>query len=72
MKSMSDDIVSLETVKAVEDSLRATIAEQAAIHIGRVDKLREDVIKAHFWIAVSIIATLVFSAAGIVLALIHH
>jgi hypothetical protein len=41
MKSMSDEIVNLETVKAVETSLRGEIQSQAAMTISRVAGVRK-------------------------------
>lgn len=61
MKSMSNDIISKDQIDAVVKAAKAD-----------VDKLRADVMKSHFWLSVSIMASIVFSAAGLALALIVH
>lgn len=40
MKSMSDEIVSLETIETVENSLRAAINDQATMMISRLAAVR--------------------------------
>ena len=40
MKSMSDEIVNLETVKAVEVSLRKSIEEQGSMTTSRINRVR--------------------------------
>lgn len=65
MKSMSDEIVSLDTVKAIEKSLRDAIHDQAQQNIDRIANA--------YKIAGTAIAISIFSiVVSIILFVFHH